>query len=201
MRQMRCCPEDSRTRSTMCSGNSPQPSRYGLGWEEWHTTVSSLSPFTCFYTPYHFVESFRSLIPRPSSGHDHSHHDLCYRLLLLLPLWLTAAFPSTYLSTCHIHMHTHSPPPHPHTYYPHMSYTLTYPTSSCTPHSPHIPHPTQVILLSATMPMDVLDVTKRFMREPIRILVKKEELTLEGIRQFYIQVEKEVSRYLSFSEH
>ena len=42
------------------------------------------------------------------------------------------------------------------------------------------------------MPMDVLDVTKRFMREPIRILVKKEELTLEGIRHFYIQVEKEV---------
>ncbi|KAI0241993.1 Eukaryotic initiation factor 4A-II [Lamellibrachia satsuma] len=49
----------------------------------------------------------------------------------------------------------------------------------------------QVILLSATMPVDVLDVTKRFMREPIRILVKKEELTLEGIRQFYIEVERE----------
>jgi len=42
------------------------------------------------------------------------------------------------------------------------------------------------------MPVDVLEVTKRFMREPVRILVKKEELTLEGIRQFYIQVEKEV---------
>jgi len=28
----------------------------------------------------------------------------------------------------------------------------------------------QVILLSATMPAEVLDVTKRFMREPIRIL-------------------------------
>jgi len=42
------------------------------------------------------------------------------------------------------------------------------------------------------MPVDVLDVTKRFMREPIRILVKKEELTLEGIRQFYIEVEREV---------
>ena len=42
------------------------------------------------------------------------------------------------------------------------------------------------------MPDEVLEVTKRFMREPIRILVKKEELTLEGIRQFYIQVEKEV---------
>lgn len=43
------------------------------------------------------------------------------------------------------------------------------------------------------MPADVLDVTKKFMREPIRILVKKEELTLEGIRQFYINVEKEVT--------
>ena len=42
------------------------------------------------------------------------------------------------------------------------------------------------------MPSDVLEVTKRFMRDPIRILVKKEELTLEGIKQFYIQVEKEV---------
>ena len=50
----------------------------------------------------------------------------------------------------------------------------------------------QVVLLSATMPEDVLEVTKKFMREPIRILVKKEALTLEGIRQFYVQVEKEV---------
>ena len=49
----------------------------------------------------------------------------------------------------------------------------------------------QVILLSATMPEDVLEVTKHFMHEPIRILVKKEEITLEGIRQFYIKVEKE----------
>lgn len=49
----------------------------------------------------------------------------------------------------------------------------------------------QVILLSATMPADVLEVTKKFMREPVRILVKKEELTLEGIRQFYIEVERE----------
>lgn len=50
----------------------------------------------------------------------------------------------------------------------------------------------QVVLLSATMPQDVLEVTKKFMREPIRILVKKEELTLEGIKQFYINVEREV---------
>jgi translation initiation factor 4A len=54
-----------------------------------------------------------------------------------------------------------------------------------------LPAETQVVLLSATMPPDVLEVTKKFMRDPIRILVKKEELTLEGIRQFYIAVEKE----------
>ena len=47
-------------------------------------------------------------------------------------------------------------------------------------------------MLSATMPTDVLEVTKKFMRDPIRILVKKEELTLEGIKQFYINVEREV---------
>lgn len=50
---------------------------------------------------------------------------------------------------------------------------------------------TQVILLSATMPNEVLEVGLRYMTDPIRILVKKEELTLEGIRQFYIFIEKE----------
>lgn len=50
------------------------------------------------------------------------------------------------------------------------------------------------------MPADVLEVTKKFMREPVRILVKKEELTLEGIRQFYINVEKEVRKGLLSDE-
>lgn len=54
-----------------------------------------------------------------------------------------------------------------------------------------LPQSTQVVLLSATMPQDVLEVTTRFMRDPVRILVKKDELTLEGIKQFYIAVEKE----------
>jgi translation initiation factor 4A len=58
-----------------------------------------------------------------------------------------------------------------------------------------LPAETQVVLLSATMPTDVLEVTKKFMRDPIRILVKRDELTLEGIRQFYIAVEKEEWKY------
>lgn len=58
-----------------------------------------------------------------------------------------------------------------------------------------LPQEVQVVLLSATMPVDVLDVTNRFMRNPIRILVKKEELTLEGIRQFYINVQKDEYKF------
>ena len=58
-----------------------------------------------------------------------------------------------------------------------------------------MPQNVQVVLLSATMPADVLDVTKCFMRDPIRILIKKEELTLEGIRQFYVSIEREEWKY------
>eukprot|EP00985_Skeletonema_marinoi_P014661 scaffold7473_cov141-Skeletonema_marinoi.AAC.1 len=54
-----------------------------------------------------------------------------------------------------------------------------------------LPESVQVCLFSATMPLEVLEVTHRFMRDPVRILVKKDELTLEGIKQFYIAVEKE----------
>lgn len=54
-----------------------------------------------------------------------------------------------------------------------------------------LPETVQVCLFSATMPLDVLEVTERFMHSPIRILVKKDELTLEGIKQFYIAVDRE----------
>jgi translation initiation factor 4A len=54
-----------------------------------------------------------------------------------------------------------------------------------------IPQTTQILLFSATMPADILELTKKFMTNPIHILVKKEELTLEGIKQYYIQVDKE----------
>jgi translation initiation factor 4A len=53
------------------------------------------------------------------------------------------------------------------------------------------PNNVQVALLSATMPEEALAITTKFMTDPIRILVKKEELTLEGIRQFYVAIERE----------
>ncbi len=55
----------------------------------------------------------------------------------------------------------------------------------------YLPPSTQVVLLSATLPADVLEMTSRFMTDPVRILVKRDELTLEGIKQFFIAVEKE----------
>ena len=49
----------------------------------------------------------------------------------------------------------------------------------------------QVALFSATMPSEALDLTSKFMREPAIILVKREELTLDGIKQFFVGVDKE----------
>lgn len=54
-----------------------------------------------------------------------------------------------------------------------------------------LPESVQVCLFSATMPRDALDITHKFMNNPVQILVQKDELTLEGIKQFYIGVDKE----------
>jgi translation initiation factor 4A len=54
-----------------------------------------------------------------------------------------------------------------------------------------LPENVQVGLFSATMPEDVLEMTGKFMNDPKRILVKRDELTLEGIKQFYVATERE----------
>lgn len=53
------------------------------------------------------------------------------------------------------------------------------------------PAKTQVLLISATLPHEVLEMTHKFMTDPVRVLVKRDELTLEGIKQFFVAVEKE----------
>merc|ERR1712046_520498 len=55
----------------------------------------------------------------------------------------------------------------------------------------YLPPSTQVVLVSATMPHEVLEMTHKFMNEPFRVLVKRDELTLEGIKQFFVAVERE----------
>jgi len=55
----------------------------------------------------------------------------------------------------------------------------------------YLPETCQVVLVSATLPHVIVEMTKLFMNDPVRILVKRDELTLDGIAQFYVHVEKE----------
>ena len=49
----------------------------------------------------------------------------------------------------------------------------------------------QVCLVSATLPSEVVKMSSSFMSDPVKVLVKRDELTLEGIKQFFVAVEKE----------
>jgi len=53
----------------------------------------------------------------------------------------------------------------------------------------------QVALFSATLPDGIVPIIKSIMRDPIRISVKREMLTLEGIRQFYVAVDDDRQKY------
>lgn len=48
----------------------------------------------------------------------------------------------------------------------------------------------QICLFSATMNRRFFELTQKFMRDPLRILLKTEEITLEGIGQYYIDIEE-----------
>ena len=56
----------------------------------------------------------------------------------------------------------------------------------------------QVIVLSTTMPCDLLSITPKFMNDPVKILTKIEERTLKDIHQFYVNVELEVDRHTCY---
>jgi len=53
----------------------------------------------------------------------------------------------------------------------------------------------QVALFSATLPDDILTLSTKFMRDPLHITLKPEELTLECIQQFYISMIDDRSKY------
>lgn len=55
----------------------------------------------------------------------------------------------------------------------------------------YLPPATQVVVVSATLPNDVLRLTNKFMTDPVRILVKRDELTLEGLKQYFINVKEQ----------
>ena len=53
----------------------------------------------------------------------------------------------------------------------------------------------QVILFSATLPPEVVELSKKFMRNPVHIMMKTEKLNLECIRQFYIAIPNDHIKY------
>ena len=58
----------------------------------------------------------------------------------------------------------------------------------------------QVGLFSATMPVELDNLTSKFLRNPVKILIKKEMLTLQGISQFYIALDNDEGKYITLKD-
>ena len=59
---------------------------------------------------------------------------------------------------------------------------------------------TQICLFSATMPDEIVRITTHFMNHPQNILINPEMLTLEGIKQFYINIQQENWKFTTFCD-
>tara|TARA_R110001592_G_scaffold63219_5_gene193515 strand:- start:624 stop:1793 length:1170 start_codon:yes stop_codon:yes gene_type:complete len=59
----------------------------------------------------------------------------------------------------------------------------------------YLPRNIQVALFSATLPNEISNLTDKFMRDPVKILVKTEQLTLEGINQYYVALNDDNEKY------
>ena len=57
-----------------------------------------------------------------------------------------------------------------------------------------LPKTCQLIMFSATIPDDIFNIMNAAMTNPVKLLIQKENLTLEGIRQFFIPMEKEIQK-------
>ena len=51
-----------------------------------------------------------------------------------------------------------------------------------------LPEDIQCCVFSATLPTKILEISQEFMRDPVRILVETDELTLKGISQYYVPI-------------
>jgi len=58
----------------------------------------------------------------------------------------------------------------------------------------------QVGLFSATLPNELQTLTDKFMRNPVRILVKSELLTLEGIKQYHVALNDDSQKYATLKD-
>tara|TARA_B110000908_G_C10266275_1_gene464269 strand:+ start:6292 stop:7527 length:1236 start_codon:yes stop_codon:yes gene_type:complete len=64
----------------------------------------------------------------------------------------------------------------------------------------YMPNEIQICLFSATIPLELDELTRKFMRNPTKILVKNEELTLQGIAQYFIRLDGDEQKYLTIKD-
>lgn len=58
-----------------------------------------------------------------------------------------------------------------------------------------LPSDVQVALFTATIPDNILELTHKFMRNPVRITMKAEELSLECIKQYYVALKNDHMKF------
>jgi superfamily II DNA/RNA helicase len=58
----------------------------------------------------------------------------------------------------------------------------------------------QVALFSATLPTQIFPIIKKIMRNPVQISVKAEQLTLEGIAQYYVAMDDDRQKYSTLKD-
>jgi translation initiation factor 4A len=57
------------------------------------------------------------------------------------------------------------------------------------------PKETRVALFSATMPAEVVEFAEKLLSNPVKILIPPEEVTLEGIKQYFVELPREDWKY------
>jgi translation initiation factor 4A len=55
----------------------------------------------------------------------------------------------------------------------------------------------QVALFSATIPTTIIPIINKIMRNPVKINVKRENLTLDGIKQYFVAVDDDRQKYIT----
>ena len=58
----------------------------------------------------------------------------------------------------------------------------------------------QIALFSATLPNNIFQITSKFMKNPVKISVKAENLTLEGINQYFIAINDDREKYITLKD-
>ena len=64
----------------------------------------------------------------------------------------------------------------------------------------YLPEACQVALVSATMPPEVLSLSDKFMRAPHKILLQRQEVSLEGIKQYQVALDNEEQKFLALCD-